>query len=188
MSADRPRVRLIKPVLKLSARTAVAMMAAVVTARLSGLAESYWAAIATGIVMQSSVGTSLPVAARQFLGTALGAGAGAVIAGYFGRGVLTFGAGVFLLGLICGGLGFAHPYLRDRLDRTAYRYAGVAFTIVLLISRPDPAWYVAVHRFLEVSIGIVVAVTMAVVWPEREPPVTGAVVQPKTQIQNESSG
>jgi len=36
-------------VLKLSARTAVATVAAVLVARLSGLAESYWAAIATPI-------------------------------------------------------------------------------------------------------------------------------------------
>jgi uncharacterized membrane protein YccC len=187
MNRDHPGSRA-QAVLKLSARTAIAMVAAVLAARLSGLAESYWAAIATGIVMQSSFGTSLPVAGRQFLGTALGAGMGAVSAGYFGRGVLTFGAGVFLLGLICGGLGFTHPYLRDRLDRTAYRYAGVAFTIVLLIPRPDPPWSVAVHRFLEVSIGIVVAVAMSVVWPEREAPVTGAAVPLGTQTRKVDLG
>ena len=162
------RSRLTNPVLKLSARTAVATVAAVLVAHLSGLAESYWAAIATLIVMQSALGTSLPVAGREFLGTALGVSMGAVLAGNFGRGVLTFGAGIFLLGLICGALGYAHPYLRNRLDRTAYRYAGIALIIVMLIPRPDPAWLIAVHRFSEVSIGIVVAVAMSVVWPERE--------------------
>lgn len=177
------RSRLTHPVLKHSARTAVATVAAVLVAHLSGLAESYWAAIATLIVMQSALGTSLPVAGREFLGTALGAGLGAVLGGYFPRGLLTFGAGIFLLGLICGALGYAHPYLRDRLDRTAYRYAGVAFTIVILIPRPEPAWFVAIHRFVEVSIGIVVAVAMSVVWPERESPVTAGVAQPKFQPQ-----
>lgn len=171
------------PVLNFAARTAVATVAAVLVARLSGLAESYWAAIATLIVMQSALGTSLPVAGREFLGTALGVGLGAVLGGYFGRGVLTFGAGIFLLGLLCGALGYAHPYLRNRLDRTAYRYAGVAFTIVILIPRPEPAWLVAIHRFLEVSIGIVVAVAMSVIWPEHESPVTGGLAQPRLQPQ-----
>ena len=177
------RSRLTSPVLNHSARTAVATIAAVLVAHLSGLAESYWAAIATLIVMQSALGTSLPVAGREFMGTALGAGLGAVVGGYFARGALTFGAGIFLLGLICGALGYAHPYLRTRLDRTAYRYAGIAFTIVILIPRPEPAGIVAIHRFFEVSIGIVVAVAMSVVWPEDELPVTGAVAQPKFQPQ-----
>ena len=177
------RSRLTNPVLKHSARTAVATVVAVLVAHLSGLPESYWAAIATLIVMQSALGTSLPVAGREFLGTAIGVGLGAVLGGYFGRRVLTFGAGIFLLGLICGALGYAHPYLRNRLDRTAYRYAGIALTIVILIPRPEPAWFVAIHRFFEVSIGIVVAVTMSVVWPEHESPVTGGVAQPKFQPQ-----
>ncbi|HXM47704.1 MAG TPA: FUSC family protein [Pyrinomonadaceae bacterium] len=180
------RSRLTNPVLKLSARTAVATVAAVLVAHLSGLAESYWAAIATLIVMQSALGTSLPVAGREFLGTALGVSMGAVLAGNFGRGVLTFGAGIFLLGLICGALGYAHPYLRNRLDRTAYRYAGIALIIVMLIPRPDPAWLIAVHRFSEVSIGIVVAVAMSVVWPERESPMTAALAQPKSETQKEA--
>ena len=90
-----------------------------------------------------------------------------------------------LLGLICGALGYAHPYLRNRLDRTAYRYAGIALIIVMLIPRPDPAWLIAVHRFSEVSIGIVVAVAMSVVWPERESPMTAALAQLKSQTQKE---
>jgi uncharacterized membrane protein YccC len=180
------RSPLTNPVLKLSARTAVATVAAVLVARLSGLAESYWAAIATLIVMQSALGTSLPVAGREFLGTALGVSMGALLAGYFGRGVGTFGAGIFSLGLVCGALGYVHPYLRNRLDRTAYRYAGIAFIIVMLIPRPEPAWFVAIHRFFEVSIGIVVAVAMSVVWPERESPIIAAVAQSKSQNQKEA--
>jgi len=36
------------------------------------------------------------------------------------------------------------------------------------VTRSDPAWVVAFHRFAEVSIGIGVALLLAVVWPERE--------------------
>jgi uncharacterized membrane protein YccC len=57
-----------------------------------------------------------------------------------------------------------------RSSRAAYPLGGVAFTIVLLISHTEPPWHVALHRFAEVSIGIVVAVVLTVVWPETEPP------------------
>jgi len=55
-----------------------------------------------------------------------------------------------------------------RSDRSAYRFGGVALTIVLLVPRTDPAWQVAFHRCAEVSIGIGVALIFAWVWPERE--------------------
>jgi hypothetical protein len=40
--------------------------------------------------------------------------------------------------------------------------------IVMLVVRPEPAWVVAVHRFIEVSIGITVGLLITLVWPERE--------------------
>jgi uncharacterized membrane protein YccC len=156
-----------KPVLEHSARTTVAAIVSLLTARLSRLPESYWAAITTLIVMQSALDTSLPIAGRRFAGTALGAGLGACFTAWFGPSVWTFGVGIFLLGLLCAALGQANKRLRDHLDKTTYRYAGIALAIVMLIARSESAWVVAVHRFLEVSIGIVVALAMAVVWPER---------------------
>ena len=36
------------------------------------------------------------------------------------------------------------------------------------VTRSDPAWIVAFHRFAEVSVGIGVALLLAVVWPETE--------------------
>jgi uncharacterized membrane protein YccC len=154
------------PVLEHSARTAVAAIVSLLTARLSRLPENYWAAITTLIVMQSALGTSLPIAGRRFAGTALGAGLGAGLAAGFGPSVLAFGVGIFLLGLICAALSQANQRLRDYLDKTAYRYAGIALAIVMLIARSESVWVVAVHRFLEVSIGIAVALAMTVLWPE----------------------
>jgi hypothetical protein len=37
-----------------------------------------------------------------------------------------------------------------------------------LIPRANSVWQVATHRFAEVSVGIAVALILAVVWPERE--------------------
>src|SRR5467141_805507 len=159
------------PVLEHSARTSVAATASLLAARVSRLPESYWAAITTLIVMQSALGTTLPIARRQFAGTAVGAGLGAALVTSFAPSILRFGAGIFLLGLICAALSHANRQLRDRLDRTAYRYAGISLAIVMLIAHSESVWVVAVHRFIEVSIGIVVALAMTVLWPEPQLPV-----------------
>jgi uncharacterized membrane protein YccC len=54
------------------------------------------------------------------------------------------------------------------LDLTAYGFGGVTLAIVLLIPRTDPGWQIAFHGFAEVSIGISVALMLALAWPERE--------------------
>ena len=56
-----------------------------------------------------------------------------------------------------------------RLEKTAYRYASVTLTIIVLIPRTNPAWIVALHRFIEVSVGIIVALLVVAIWPERRP-------------------
>ncbi len=142
-----------------SLRTAVAAVASVLLARLFRLPETYWAAITTLVITQSSLGAALAVSWQRFVGTALGAAVGAIVASYFGPHVLVFAASVFILGLLCALV---------RSDHSAYRFGGVALAIVLLIPRTGPPWKIAFHRFAEVSIGIAVALIMTVVWPERE--------------------
>jgi uncharacterized membrane protein YgaE (UPF0421/DUF939 family) len=142
-----------------SARTAVAAIVSVLAARLFRLPQSYWAPITTLVITQSSLGAALAVSGQRFFGTALGALVGAIVASRFGPRVLVFGISVFLLGLICAVV---------RLDPSAYRFGGITLAIVLLIPRTGPAWQIAFHRFAEVSIGIGVALILAVVWPERE--------------------
>ncbi len=147
------------PVVVHSARTAVAVVASVLVARRFRLPETYWSAITTLVITQSSLGAALTVSWQRFAGTALGAVVGAMVASYFGPHMLVFGTSVFILGLLCA---VAHA------DRSAYRFGGVTLAIVLLVPRTGPAWQVALHRFAEVSIGIGVALLLTVVWPERE--------------------
>jgi len=142
-----------------SVRTAVAAVLSVLAARLFRLPEAYWAAITTLVVTQSSLGAALTVSWQRFVGTALGAVVGAIVASRFGSDLLVFGTCVFLLGLLCA---VVHS------DRSAYRFGGVTLAIVLLVPRAAPAWRIAFHRFAEVSIGIAVALLLAWVWPERE--------------------
>jgi uncharacterized membrane protein YccC len=53
-----------------------------------------------------------------------------------------------------------------RLEKTAYRYASITLTIIVLIPRSAAPWTIALHRFTEVSVGIIVALAVVAVWPE----------------------
>ena len=151
-----------------SARTAVAAMASIVVARLFGLPETYWAAVTTLIVMQSELGATLGISVRQLVGTALGVAVGTLLAGHFGSNLLAFGGGIFLLGVLCPLVARTHQRLPEYFDRTAYRYGSVALTIVMVVGRYDSAGVVALHRFIEVSIGIAVGLVMTLLWREHE--------------------
>ena len=143
-----------------SARTAVAAVLSLLVARLFRLPEAYWASISTLIVMQSTLGAALPISAQRFAGTAMGVIVGGFAAAYFPGNAFVFGAAVFLLGILCAGF---------RVERSAYRYASVAVAIITLVPRVNKAWIVALHRFVEVSIGIAVGLAVTAIWPERRP-------------------
>lgn len=143
-----------------SIRTAIAAMLSLAAARLFGLPEAYWAAIATLVVMQSTLGATLLISIERIVATALGALSGALLATYFTQNPLVFAAAVFVLGLLCAAF---------RMDKNAYRYAGVTLAIILLIPRSNAAWIIALHRFFEVSVGITIALVLAAVWPEQRP-------------------
>ena len=146
------------PVVVHSTRTAAAVVSLLV-ARLFRLQEAYWAPITTLVITQSSLGAALAVSWQRLIGTALGAVVGAILAIYFGRNVVIFGTGVFVLGLLSALV---------RSDRSAYRFAGVTLAIVLLIPRSGSPWQTALHRCAEVFIGIVVALLLTVLWPDKE--------------------
>ncbi len=143
-----------------SARTAIAAAVSLAVAHVVRLPEAYWAAITTLIVMQSTLGAALTISWRRFAGTALGALVGALAATYLRPNFLVFGGLVFGIGLLSSLL---------RLDRTAYRFASITLAIVMLVARTQPGWVVAFHRFIEVSVGIGVALILTAVWPEGEP-------------------
>ena len=139
-----------------SARTAVAGVISLMVARRFGLSESYWACITTTVVMQSTLGATLPVSAQRLAGTALGAVAGSAAGAYFPGKAVAFGVCVLILGMLLA------PF---RLERNAYRYASMTLAIVMLVpGHTGPS--VAIHRFFEVSVGIAVGLAVTALWPE----------------------
>ena len=152
-------LRVQRQVLVHSVRTALAAIVSLVVARLFGLPEAYWAPVTTLVITQSSLRETLSVSWHRFIGTALGAAVGAIVASQVGPNLLAFGAGVLVLGLLCALVGS---------PRTAYRFGGVTLAIVLLVPRTNSAWHMAFHRFAGVSLGIGVALVLTVLWPESE--------------------
>jgi uncharacterized membrane protein YgaE (UPF0421/DUF939 family) len=137
-----------------AARTTVAAVVSLVLARMLKLPESYWAPISAIVIIQSTLNPRT-VAWQRFAGTALGAVVGAIIATFLPSTTLVYAAGIFFCGALC-------DLLRVR---TAYRFAAITLSIMLLVEYHRPAWIVASHRFVEVSLGIAVALTVAWVWP-----------------------
>lgn len=135
-----------------SARTAVAALVSLLLARALKLPEYYWAPISTVVIMQSTI-DPLQGSWQRFVGTALGAAFGAVVATFVGRNAIVYALGIFVCGI------FAALFRAW----SAYRVTAITFSIVVLISR-GPAWVFAWHRFLEVSIGIAVALVATLVW------------------------
>ena len=138
-------------------RTAVAATASVLIARLAQMPEAYWAAIATLVVMQSTLGATLTLSTERIVATALGASAGALEANFLGANIVAFAVAIVLIGLLS---------IAFRLEKTAYRYASITLAIIVLIPRSASAWIIALHRFLEVSVGIIVALAVVALWPE----------------------
>ncbi len=140
-----------------ASRTAVAAVVSLLVARLFRLPEAYWSPISTLVIMQSTLGASLPVSAQRFAGTAFGAIVGGLIGSYFPGNVLAFGVCVLLIGLVCAAF---------NVQRAAYRFANITLSLVMLIPRPHYQWTIALHRFIEVSIGIAVGLAISALWPE----------------------
>jgi len=144
---------------KHAAKTGFAAALAFYLARFLGLPESYWAAISAIIVMYSDLSRTIKASGYRLIGTAIGVSVGGAFAALFGPRLWAFGIAVSITVLICGLLGFAE----------AARLAGVAVAIVMLTSHPGRAWTAALHRFLEVSFGIVIAVLVSALhWPARK--------------------
>ena len=143
-----------------ASRTSAAAVASLLIARLFRLPEAYWSPISTLVIMQSTLGASLPISLQRFAGTAFGAVVGGLIGSYFPGKALAFGVCVFLIGLVCAAF---------NVQRAAYRFANITLSLVMLIPRPHYQWTIALHRFVEVSIGVVVGLAISAFWHERKP-------------------
>jgi len=134
-------------------RAAVAAVLSVVVAHFLRLPEFYWAPISALVVLLSNT-NPLDSAWQRFAGTGVGAGLGALIASVVHPNWLSYGLAVLFCGLVCAVLHL----------QASFRIAAITLTIILLIPHGGSQWVIALHRFIEVSLGIAVALALAFVF------------------------
>lgn len=140
-------------------RTTLAAVAALLLARLLKMPESYWAPISTIVIIQSTI-PPLTLGWQRFVGTAVGAALGAALATFFPANAIIYAVGIFFCGLLSFLLRIGG----------AYRFAAITLSIVLLIPHHSSPRIIGWHRFLEVSLGIAVALAVTVIWPAPKQP------------------
>jgi len=133
-------------------KTSLSAMLALYLAGLFQLPEPYWAAVSAIIVLQSDLTLLVSASISRLAGTAIGALVGACTVSFLGNTLWSFGLAVLCATMLCAIVG--------RWE--TYRFASVTVLIIMLISHQGEPWIVALHRFLEVSFGIVVAFLVAV--------------------------
>jgi uncharacterized membrane protein YccC len=137
-----------------SFKTALAAALCLVLGRLFGLEHTYWAAISAIVVTGSDAGVTFSSCLDRIIGTAIGALIGWATAYFWHGHALLYGLAVAVCVLVCSALQF----------HKAGHLAAVALTMVLLANIDATPGHAALNRFLEVGLGIVVAlaVTLAV--------------------------
>jgi uncharacterized membrane protein YccC len=141
---------------KQAIKTAVAGGISLYLTTLFQLPQGYWAAITALIVMQSNVGATLNASRTRLAGTAVGAVVGGVFVGVFGMSAMGFALAVTIAFFVCDLL-----HLAD-----SQRLATVTVAIIMLIPHTSAAWVIALHRFTEVALGILIALAVSLtLWP-----------------------
>jgi uncharacterized membrane protein YgaE (UPF0421/DUF939 family) len=138
-------------------RTACGAVLSLFVARLGWLSATFWAPITTLVIAQPSFSEAWTPSLQRSIGTRLGAVLGALLVGRLGANPMAYGLSIFILLLLSAA---------THVDRTGFRIGSLMLTIIMLIQRTDPVWRVALERFAEVSVGILVALFLVKVWPE----------------------
>jgi uncharacterized membrane protein YccC len=141
---------------KQAIKTAIAGVISLYITNLFHLPQGYWAAISALIVMQSNVGATLSASRTRLAGTAVGAVVGGLFVGFFGSNILGFAIAVAIAFYVCTLLQLAD----------SQRLATVTVAIIMLIPSTSSAWVIALHRFAEVALGILIALVVSLtLWP-----------------------
>jgi len=159
-----PAAMLLAPsILRHALRTALAATLTAALTLLFSLDQGYWAVFSSILVMQADFGSSIQASWSRLLGTAAGAALGALAAtlaeALLGPGASAFTLAMFTGILMCAALAGINEN---------FRLAGVTAAIVICLHKAGGnAFTLGASRFLEVGLGIVVALCVSLAWPSR---------------------
>ena len=140
-------------------RTALAASITYILTQAFALEQGYWAVFSSILVMQAHIGSSLVASWSRLMGTAAGAALGAIVASLFGPGLWTTAASMFLAILVCS---------RLAANNDSLRLASLTAALVICLHEPGgSAFLIGMNRFLEVVVGIGVALAVSFAYPSR---------------------
>ncbi|MGZ5172351.1 MAG: FUSC family protein [Burkholderiales bacterium] len=142
--------------LKQPLKTGVAAAVATIIYQVFHLSHGYWVVISAVIVMQSNLGRAIAAGVSRLIGTAVGAAVGTLALWLAGLHVVSVLVAVTVTMWICSGTKL----------RESQRLAGVTAVIVMLV-REESVWRAGAARFIDVALGIVVALAVSLAWPSR---------------------
>jgi uncharacterized membrane protein YgaE (UPF0421/DUF939 family) len=102
--------------------------------------------------MQSDVWPTVTAGRDRFFGTGIGAVIGWLTAMIWHDNLLVFGLAVAVSLMACSALGL----------KSAGRLVGATICLIVLVPGAGPQWRIPLDRFIEVSLGIFMAVTISV--------------------------
>lgn len=140
----------------LGVRAALASIIAVGIAQSMKLTYPLYAVVAAVIVTDVSSQRTQDSGVQRLLGTALGAASGPLFVLAFGDSLPVMGAAIMTLIFVCYVAGYGE----------AAKLAGYVAGLVVL-DHSDAPWTYARDRFVETSLGIVLAIVMSLLIPER---------------------
>lgn len=139
-----------------SIKTAIAVLIGFIFTKLIGLPADQWVVITIIVVMcaQIYVGSVMQKAYLRFLGTLVGCLFAAIV-------ILTFGTSTLTIALALSFSGLIFSYFATEQEN--YIYAGTlgAVTTAIILLGQQPTFIFALERFLEISIGILIAAVVS---------------------------
>ena len=140
-------------------QTAVAAVLAMGLAQALQLPDAYWAPISAIVCTLDVADIAYKTARRRLIGTFLGVLIAALQISFVPYGLFTYGMAVALLGLLCSAF---------RLHSSSLRFGGIALTVVAVAADHSSVWQVAGTRFVDVALGVIIALLVVKFWPKHE--------------------
>ena len=139
-------------------QTAVAAVVSMGLAQALHLPDPYWAPISAIVCSLDAFDGAAATARRRLVGTLIGVFLAALQVSFTSYNLINYGLAIALLGLLCSAA---------RLHPSSLRFGAIALTVV--VSDPDKSvvWFTAAARFVDVALGIAVALLVVKAWPKR---------------------
>lgn len=137
---------------------AVAALIALILARVLQLPEAFWAPISAIVCSLDAVDDAVRVARRRLLGTFFGVAIAAIQISLTPHSLISYSIAIAVLGMLSSVM---------RLHPSAFRFGAIALTVVATSPDKSAVWITAVTRFIDVALGILVALLIVRIWPKR---------------------